>query len=137
MTTTRTPRRAPGDLSATLRALADPTRLRILLMLEGKRRTVGEIVDFFALSQPTISRHLQTLTAAGLVERRREAQKVYYATHAVNVGALCISLADSFPGCCVTVKQATPKPRSGPGTSRSTRTRKPGGRRKTPKRPKA
>lgn len=137
MTSTRTPRRAPGDLSATLRALADPTRLRILLMLEGKRRTVGEIVEFFALSQPTISRHLQTLTAAGLVERHREAQKVYYATHAVNVGALCISLANSFPECCVTVKPAEPKPRSRPRASRRTGARKPGGQRKAPKRPKA
>jgi ArsR family transcriptional regulator len=112
MTSSRKTARATADLSSTLRALADPTRLRILLMLEGKRRTVGEIVKFFALSQPAISRHLQTLTVAGLVERRREAQKVYYATNASNVGTLCISLADCFPCGCVAVRRPPPGPRA-------------------------
>ncbi|MCH9031198.1 MAG: winged helix-turn-helix transcriptional regulator [candidate division Zixibacteria bacterium] len=81
------------------RALSDPTRLKMLFMLEGKPRTVGEIVDFFDLSQPTISRHLQTLTAAGLAIRTRKAQKVYYAMHPQNMRILCTGLAVSFP-CC-------------------------------------
>ena len=85
------------------KALADPTRLRILLMLEGKPRTVGEIVEFFDLSQPTISRHLQTLTAGGLVKRSRKGQRVFYSVNALNISALCVSLADSFPCCCVKV----------------------------------
>ena len=85
------------------KALADPTRLRILLMLEGKPRTVGEIVDFFDLSQPTISRHLQTLTAGGLAQRNRKGQKVYYSVDALNISALCIGLASNFPCCCVEV----------------------------------
>ncbi len=85
------------------KALADPTRLRILLMLEGRPRTVGEIVDFFDLSQPTISRHLQTLTAGGLAQRVRKGQKVYYSVDALNISALCIGLADNFPCCCVEV----------------------------------
>jgi len=129
MTSSRKTPRVTADLSSTLRALADPTRLRILLMLEGKRRTVGEIVKFFALSQPTISRHLQTLTVAGLVERRREAQKVYYATNASNVGTLCISLADSFPCGCVAVRRASPRSQAGSP-------RKATGKR-SPRRPKA
>ena len=118
MTSTRKTRSVLAGLSGALRALADPTRLRILFLLEGKRRTVGEIVEFFALSQPAVSRHLQTLTAAGLVERRREAQKVFYSTHALNVGALCVSLADSFPCGCVVVRRTAP----GAGSRRPPRT---------------
>ena len=87
------------EMPNTFRALSDPTRLKILLMLEGRPRTVGEIVDFFDLSQPTISRHLQTLTAAGLAIRTRKAQKVYYAVNPENMRILCAGLAVSFP-CC-------------------------------------
>jgi DNA-binding transcriptional ArsR family regulator len=63
-------------------------------------RTVGEIVEFFDLSQPTISRHLQTLTAAGLVKRRKRAQRVYYGINSDSVREVCISLAACFPCCC-------------------------------------
>jgi len=93
----------PKDLPPALRALADPTRLKIMLMLEGRERTVGEIVDFFDLSQPTISRHLQTLTGAGLVVRTKKAQRVYYGINTKQVQATCISLAACFPCCCVEV----------------------------------
>ena len=93
-------------LPPAFRALAEPTRLKILLMLEGKPRTVGEIVDFFDLSQPTISRHLQTLTAAGLTLRKRQGQKVLYSVNAEMVQSLCIELAACFPCCCVTVSPA-------------------------------
>lgn len=109
------------------RALADPTRLRILLMLEGKPRTVGEIVEFFDLSQPTISRHLQTLTTGGLAKRTRKGQKVYYSVDALNISALCIGLADSFPCCCVQVVSIKPggnTRRSGGGKSTDKRGRR-------------
>lgn len=86
-----------------LRALADPTRMKIMLMLEGRRRTVGEIVAFFELSQPTISRHMQTLAEAGLVKREKAAQKVYYSINGDVLSQVCIGLATSFPCCCVTV----------------------------------
>ena len=87
------------EMPNAFRALSDPTRLKMLFMLEGRPRTVSEIVDFFDLSQPTISRHLQTLTAAGLAIRTRKAQKVYYAMHPQNMRILCTGVAVSFP-CC-------------------------------------
>ncbi len=101
--TTRNNTRGSAFSTPAFKALADPTRLRILLMLEGRPRTVGEIVDFFDLSQPTISRHLQTLTAGGLAQRVRKGQKVYYSVDGLNISSLCIELAASFPCCCVKV----------------------------------
>lgn len=93
-----------GVAADALKALADPTRMKIMLMLEGRRRTVNEIVEFFDLSQPTISRHLQTLADAKLVKREKIGQKVYYTLDGRALGDICIGLATSFPCCCVTVK---------------------------------
>jgi DNA-binding transcriptional ArsR family regulator len=61
-------------LSATLSALADPTRRAILARLAKGEATVGEIAEPFAISMPAVSRHLKVLEAAGLISRGREAQ---------------------------------------------------------------
>jgi DNA-binding transcriptional ArsR family regulator len=100
-------------LPDSFRALADPTRMKIMLMLEGRRRTVNEIVEFFELSQPTISRHLQTLAEAGLVKRERKGQKAFYTINGDALSAVCIGLAACFPCCCVTVTPTLPKSVSG------------------------
>ncbi len=55
-------------------ALADPTRRAILARLADGEATVNELVAPFALSQPTISKHLKVLEGAGLVSRGRNAQ---------------------------------------------------------------
>ena len=93
-----------NQLPPVLRAVADSTRLKILLMLETRPRTVGEIVDFFELSQPTITRHLQTLASAGLVKRSRKGQNVYYELAVDMVRMMCSDLVACFPCCCVSAK---------------------------------
>ncbi len=108
----RTAAKRTDRLEPALRALADMTRLKILLMLEGRERTVNEIVSFFGLAQPTITRHLQTLTSAGLLSRRKEGARVFYGTHALKMGAVCMDLADCFPCCCVAVVAPRPKTKS-------------------------
>jgi ArsR family transcriptional regulator, arsenate/arsenite/antimonite-responsive transcriptional repressor len=60
------------------KALSDPTRREILRLLGRRDMSVGEIVDNFAMSQPSISRHLAVLRSAGLVTARREGQNVVY-----------------------------------------------------------
>jgi ArsR family transcriptional regulator len=61
------------------KALSDPTRREILRLLGRAEMSVGEIVDRFAMSQPSISRHLAVLRSAGLVTARRDGQNVVYA----------------------------------------------------------
>ena len=61
-------------LSATLAALADPTRRAILARLAKGDATVNELAEPFAVSLPAVSRHLKVLEEAGLISRRREAQ---------------------------------------------------------------
>jgi DNA-binding transcriptional ArsR family regulator len=60
------------------KALSDPTRREILRLLGRRDMSVGEIVDKFAMSQPSISRHLAVLRSAGLVTARRDGQNVVY-----------------------------------------------------------
>jgi DNA-binding transcriptional ArsR family regulator len=65
---------AAQHLDRVFGALADPTRRAILARLAQGEATVNELVAPFALSQPTISKHLKVLEHAGLVSRGRTAQ---------------------------------------------------------------
>lgn len=65
---------ADPSLDLTFAALADSTRRAILARLMQGEASVNELVAPFALSQPTISKHLKVLERAGLIERRRDAQ---------------------------------------------------------------
>ena len=58
--------------AAVLRAIADPTRRKILGMLRGGRYSVGEIAANFRTSRPAISRHLRVLRSVGLVATKHE-----------------------------------------------------------------
>src|SRR2546428_10463498 len=60
------------------RALADPTRRQILEELKAKELAAGEIGARFAISAPSISRHLAILKAAELVSERRDANRILY-----------------------------------------------------------
>lgn len=69
----------PEDLRAVAsyhKALADPTRLRLLQRLAERSATVTELIDFVDLSQPLVSWHLRRLRAAGVVETKRSGREV-------------------------------------------------------------
>lgn len=58
--------------------LAEPNRRRILDLLRGKDRAVGDLVDALDVSQPAVSKHLAVLRRAGLVAVRTEGQRRIY-----------------------------------------------------------
>jgi ArsR family transcriptional regulator len=58
-------------------ALADPTRLRILMLLRAMELSVGELAQVLGQSQPRVSRHVRILIDAGLAERRKEGSWVF------------------------------------------------------------
>jgi DNA-binding transcriptional ArsR family regulator len=68
-------RMSPDQLNATFAALADPTRRAILRRLTSGEATVTQLARPFAVSQPAISKHLRVLEQAGLISRRRSAQR--------------------------------------------------------------
>lgn len=67
-----------------MKAVADPTRVRILKILEKGELCVCQIIAVIALSQSTISKHLFLLRAAGLVKDRRDKRWIHYALDGAN-----------------------------------------------------
>ncbi|MFZ0641351.1 MAG: metalloregulator ArsR/SmtB family transcription factor [Candidatus Acidiferrales bacterium] len=70
-------RKAPA-IHDMFRALADPTRLRLLNLVAGREVCVCYFVEILRLSQPKISRHLAYLRRAGIVTARREGKWMHY-----------------------------------------------------------
>jgi DNA-binding transcriptional ArsR family regulator len=94
---------APDDLalvSSALKAVAEPTRLRILKSLEVGELCACKIVELVGLSQPTVSRHLAILKAAGLVTERKEGRWTHYrtSTDASGFRSRLLSLLDTWGG---------------------------------------
>ena len=67
----------PGNLM--FRAFSDPTRLRILRLLQAGECCVGDLASILELPQPSVSRHLAYLKKAGLVVVRKQGLWCYYA----------------------------------------------------------
>ncbi len=68
-----------ADALDLFRALADPTRLRIVALLRRMELSVGELAQVLGQSQPRVSRHVKILCDAGLSERRKEGSWVFVA----------------------------------------------------------
>ncbi|HEY8585736.1 MAG TPA: metalloregulator ArsR/SmtB family transcription factor [Rhodanobacter sp.] len=88
-----------ATMSSVLRLLADPTRVRLLALLEKEELTVAELAAVLHLAQPRVSTHLAKLKEAGLVRDRRAGVSAYY--RANNEGdeprnSLLTSLRDSI-----------------------------------------
>lgn len=86
----------PIDSVEFCRALADDTRQRILVILLEGEMCVGDIVDVFDMSQPTISHHLGILKQFNLVVSRKEGKQVYYSINRDNIVECCGQLIAKF-----------------------------------------
>src|SRR5262249_33652838 len=80
---------AIGLIAERFKALSEPARLEILNSLRGGEKTVSELVDASRLGQANVSKHLQSLYAAGFVGRRKEGLYVYYFLADASVLKLC------------------------------------------------
>jgi len=60
------------------KALADPTRRKILELLSKQDMNAGEIADYFQISKPSISHHLSILKNADLINDERQGQNIIY-----------------------------------------------------------
>src|SRR3954465_4735236 len=79
-------------LLASLRAAAEPTRLRLLALAARGTFCVTDFTEILGQSQPRLSRHLKLLCEAGLLERVREGANVWFAIADGPRGALARSL---------------------------------------------
>jgi ArsR family transcriptional regulator len=58
------------------KALADPTRLKILECIKDGEKCICEVIPYTGKSQPNVSQHLKVLKIAGLIEERREGTRI-------------------------------------------------------------
>jgi ArsR family transcriptional regulator len=58
------------------KALADPTRLKILECIKNGEKCICEVIPYTGKSQPNVSQHLKVLKIAGLVDERREGTRI-------------------------------------------------------------
>ena len=89
-----------ADLARTLKALADPTRLRLVSMVaahEGGEACVCDLTEPLGLTQPTISHHLKILMDAGIFTRDKRGVWAYYALQPAALQALAAVLGDTPP----------------------------------------
>jgi ArsR family transcriptional regulator len=75
------PAKSAERLATALRVLADPSRLRLLSLIQAQpngEACVCHLIQPLGLSQPTVSHHLKVLHDAGLLEREQRGSWVYY-----------------------------------------------------------
>ena len=90
------PPEALDQVAAYFQVLAEPTRLRILNLLRGGERNVGELALACGYTAANISRHLSLMTKTGLVAREGRGTSVYFRLTDASVDALCDLVCDSI-----------------------------------------
>ena len=94
------------------RALGDPTRQKMLALLEGSGELcVADLASHFAMTQPSISHHLRILKEAGLVTAEKRGKEVYYTINAAELRECCGTFFANFACCRPLFKVAGGNPR--------------------------
>ncbi|MFM8992184.1 MAG: ArsR/SmtB family transcription factor, partial [Alphaproteobacteria bacterium] len=94
------------SLLAALRAVAEPTRLRLLALCAEGEFTVSELTQIVGQSQPRVSRHLKQLTDAGLLQRLPEGSWVFYRLAGETpAGQLARHIVGQLPAAGTTIVQ--------------------------------
>lgn len=79
-----------SEIVRIFKALADPTRARLIMALTDGERSVSALVAGLELPQSSVSRHLASLRAAGLAETRRDGTQIYYRLADAHIGELLL-----------------------------------------------
>jgi len=77
------------------KALADPTRLKILECIKDEEKCICEVIPYTGKSQPNVSLHLKALKQAGLVNERKNGTKIMLSIADKNIFKL-VDLAKKF-----------------------------------------
>jgi DNA-binding transcriptional ArsR family regulator len=87
-----------SDVDSAFRALADPTRRRIIELVALRGLTAGDIARHFHTTRPAVSQHLTVLRKAGLLTERREGRTRIYQTNQETVSEVVQHLQSFWSG---------------------------------------
>ena len=107
------PKRDSDEGPAVFRAIADPTRRRLLEALRGGPLSVNRLAEAFPVSRPAISKHLRCLREAGLVSEERQGRRRIYRLQA--------QALSEVRGWVESVAAALPPGRAAPAGARAAR----------------
>jgi DNA-binding transcriptional ArsR family regulator len=96
-------------MNLVFKALADPTRRRVLELLRKRPMTAGELSDHFPVSKPTMSAHFAILKDADLVDTRKEGKAVIYRLKLSVLEEALLGFAGTFGMLADGAKQAAKK----------------------------
>jgi DNA-binding transcriptional ArsR family regulator len=83
-------------MNEVFKALADPTRRKILQLLRKGERSAGELAEQCDMTRPSVSHHFAVLKAADLIASRREGQNIYYSLNTTVVEDVLAIVMDLF-----------------------------------------
>jgi DNA-binding transcriptional ArsR family regulator len=84
-------------INLVFKALADPSRRKILQLLRLGEMNAGELAEHFDMAKPSLSHHFAVLKEAELVTSRREGQQIYYGLNTTAMEDLVTAIWDLFP----------------------------------------
>lgn len=87
---------ALAQVAAYFQALSEPARLRLLNLLRGERRSVGELAEATGYSPANVSRHLALLAQHGVLARETQGTSVYYSIADPAIYELCNLVCDNL-----------------------------------------
>lgn len=83
-------------IAARFRVLGEVSRLKLIQALDASERSVNDLTEATGLTQANVSRHLQTLTGAGILKRRKQGLHVLYSIADPNIFDLCEHVCGSL-----------------------------------------
>jgi DNA-binding transcriptional ArsR family regulator len=86
------------DCCTFFKAVADPNRVKIMLLLARGELSVSAVCRHFKMKQPSISHHLGVLKSARVVECRKEGKEVFYRLNQCCVSSCCSDFMQRFAG---------------------------------------
>jgi len=84
------------DCCSFFKAVADPTRVKIMMLLSKEAMRVSDICRHFNMKQPSISHHLAILKNAKIVTDRKEGKEVYYSLNTCCIASCCSEFMGKF-----------------------------------------
>jgi DNA-binding transcriptional ArsR family regulator len=100
-----------AEAEAVLRALAEPQRRRILVLVRDREVPAGEIAEHFAITPQAVSQHLRVLKEAGVLRERREGTRRLYAIRPEAIESVRAFLDDLWPSSLDRLKDAVERDR--------------------------